>query len=258
MRPESQIEPPATEPPAGSPAESPGPLVWPRALACGLLAGIASWVVGEVAQGRFEVVIKYPPGFATMNPYEQSAVRSNAERAGRTVADTKLTAVTLGALGACLGLCGSLARRDPRAAVVRAGIGALVGGAAVVAAVVVTVPLFHHYHTSEAGIWPALLAHLGLGAAVGAIGGLSLGTAIGKIAGVSRGLLGGLAGGILGMFAYEMIAASLYPLMRVETLIPSERFLRLALHLATAVLTAATAAAALDTSRRVSHPRRVS
>ncbi len=98
--------------------------VWALALTAGLIAGFASWLIGETFHGRFT-----PPDGRTgvrLTPTQIKSLRNARNAAGSfeaTIAFGSLGAV----LGLALGLAGGCARRSARAALIAAIAGSILG-----------------------------------------------------------------------------------------------------------------------------------
>ena len=99
--------------------------VWALALTAGLIAGFASWLIGESFHGRFA-----PPDGRTgvrLTPAQITSLRHARDAAGSfeaTIAFGSLGAV----LGLALGLAGGFARRSGRAALIAAIAGTISRG----------------------------------------------------------------------------------------------------------------------------------
>jgi hypothetical protein len=129
-------------------------------------------------------------------------------------------------------------------------IGGAVAGASVSAALALGV--FYPLWTPEAGLLLPLTVHGGIWGAIGAVGGLALALGLNDRRLALHTLLGGLVGAVAGTLAFEIFNATVYPLIKVETLVPSERYARLAAHLCVAVAAATGAATGVmgDAKRR--------
>jgi hypothetical protein len=232
-----------------------GPLLLAWALAGGVLAGLASWLGGEQVHGRFQPEIVGSPEYEQMNVYEKENYRVTEFRRLRPAAEAKNAALAFGmlgaALGAALGLGGGLARGAARSGLVAGAVGAVVGLAAAAAASALAVPLFYRYLDPEfGGLLVPTLTHGLVLACLGAAGGLALGMGAGGRRQIVAAVVGGIVGGIVATVAYELILAVLFPLIRVEEPIPTERLARAVMHLTAAVGIAAGAAMALQGRRR--------
>ena len=115
---------------AGGPTarrQSPPARVWGLALAAGLIAGFASWLVGEAIQGRFQPGLLTTGGFPTV----EQVKAHEAVRAAAVMLEATLAFAALGAaLGLALGVAGGSARRSARAASIAGISGAILGAVA--------------------------------------------------------------------------------------------------------------------------------
>ena len=93
--------------------------VWALAVTAGLLAGFASWLIGETYHGRFD-----PPPPTQRTSGFSSPAKVNAQFMARQSAVASETTLAFGALGAvfglALGLAGGFARGSALAAVIAA------------------------------------------------------------------------------------------------------------------------------------------
>jgi hypothetical protein len=224
-------------------------------LAAGMLAGLLSWLGGEVTLTAFPpVAVKMGPEYAGVGGYERAGVRAMLEGQAQRAADRKKTAAAYGLLGAllgvALGLTGGLSRGS-----LRSGMGsAVVGGlaAAVVGAVLawVLVPAFYQLQESSQVAQYShpdepsrlflihFLIHAGITAGIGLAAGVGLGWGLGDRVSLGGALIGGLFGALAGTFLFETINSVAFPLMRAESLMPEDRIPRLAMHLGVAAGTA--------------------
>ena len=183
-------------------------------MGAGLLAGVLSWVAGEMALTAFKPELEEAHGMGV--------VLLLPSRKGEIKADTQNAALAFGLLGAILGLglgiTGGLvsgAIRIRRGAI--AGlIGLAVGGALGVGASLAFVPVFNQARMANPlslDLTIPMLVHAGIWAAIGAGGGLAFGIGFGgEKRQIARAAIGGLVGGVLGAAAYEMIGATAFPL----------------------------------------------
>jgi hypothetical protein len=224
--------------------------VWVFVLTAALAAGFISWGVGERMHGYYG-----PSREAIRSRYDFSAL--NREQG---VADRKNSAIAFGSFGALLGLImgasASLTRRSPKSALVTGLVGLLIGstGGAVVGYGIT--PVFQRYYSDEN---PSLLLPLLVRGTICAMIGLTTGLAFGvgrrRSRGLPRALLGGLLGSAIGIAAFELMSAFLFPIERNDKLIPTSMLIRLLFYICVAV---ATAAGALVTERNQAEPARPS
>jgi hypothetical protein len=231
----------------------PRPL-WLWALAAGLAAGLAAAVGGEAAHGRFQPVIKYPANWDQISAFDKPDIVSALMRKETPGAEAKNTAVAYGLLGAtlggALGLAGGLARRSGRAALTATLVGALTGAATGAALSVATTPVFFQRLDPESGMTLGLLIHAGIWVPIGAAAGLAFGVGLGGPRSIALALLGGLAGAVLGTFAYELVNALAFPNARLDRPVPDDWQSRILAVFSVAVFTALGAALGLGERRR--------
>ena len=232
--------------------------IWALAVGAGFLAGVLSWVAGEMALTAFKPELEEAHGMGV--------VLLLPSRKGEIKADTQNAALAFGLLGAILGLglgiTGGLvsgAIRIRRGAI--AGlIGLAVGGALGVGASLAFVPVFNQARMANPlslDLTIPMLVHAGIWAAVGAGGGLAFGIGSGgDRRRIARTTIGGLVGGALAAVAYETIGALAFPLADTPRPLSLTWRSRLLARLLVATLAAAGAAAAvtLETSRRLAPP----
>jgi hypothetical protein len=219
--------------------------VWTLALTAGLVAGFASWLIGEALHGRFNPVAP------------ASGPRANAEMKARSVAEARaaetleasLAFGSLGAvLGLTLGLAGGTARGSGRAALIAALVGSVLAGAAGAAMSRVLLPIyFGNFDPDRDDLTLALLIQGGNWSVIGAAGGAAFGIGIGGRVRVARALLGGLLGALAGVLVYEIVGALVFPLGGTSHPLSATAGTRLFARLAVAILASAGAArGALD------------
>ena len=205
------LEPAATVDTAPSPPTRPGRL-WALALVASILAGLGSWLAGEVTRTDFvppERIIVAMGIKMNIPSFEEKA------KAGRRNA-TLANGVFGGILGLALGLAGGLARGSVRVALVAAVAGVLIGLAAGVGSSEAILPFYYQQldkgseELSRDLVVP-LIVHAVSWAAVGLAGGLALGLGQGARGRIASAALGGLVGGVLGAGGYEVIGALAFP-----------------------------------------------
>jgi hypothetical protein len=185
--------------------------VWAPALIAGLIAGIASWLIGETFHGRFN------PAAAAA-----SGARPSAEMKARFVGEAQAAATleatfafgSLGAvLGVTLGLAGGFARRSARAAWIAPVAGSILGGAAGAGMSRALLPVyFRMFDPDQGDLILAILIQGGIWPVIGAAGGAAFGIGLGDRDRAVRALLGGLLGGLAGVLVYETLGAVVFPL----------------------------------------------
>jgi hypothetical protein len=199
---------------AGEPAtqrQLPPVRIWAPALTAGLIAGIASWLVGETVHGRFN-----PPEAATSGPRPTAEMK--ARFVGEAQAATTLEATfafgSLGlVLGLTLGLAGGFVRGSARAAWIAAIVGSILGGAAGAGMSRALLPIYFRFFDPDHGdLILAIWIQGGIWPVIGAAGGAAFGIGLRDRGRAVRALLGGLLGGLAGMLVYEMLGAVVFPL----------------------------------------------
>ena len=225
--------------------------VWALALTAGLIAGFASWAIGETYHGRFD-----PPA-----PKPTSGIPSPAELTeqfmARETARTSETILAFGALGAALGLAlglaGGLARGSAGTAVIAAIGGSIAGGSAGTAMARLLLPIYLRSMRDPANA-DLILAILILGgnwSVIGAVGGAAFGCGLGDRWRTVGAMLGGLLGAIAGVFIYEMVGAVVFPLDGITDPLSNTSVTRLFARLAVTTLASAGAAfGALNLAKR--------
>jgi hypothetical protein len=184
--------------------------VWALALTAGLIAGFASWLIGESLHGRFA-----PPDARTgrrLTP-EQIQSRRMAIDTSRALEAT----VAFGSLGALLGLAcglaGGYARGSARAALIAAITGLILGGTAGAIMPRVLMPIYYRVHDPDRDdLILAILIQGGNWSVIGAVAGAAFGIGLGDRGRTFRALLGGLLGATAGVLVYELVGAVAFPL----------------------------------------------
>jgi hypothetical protein len=213
------------------------------ALAAGLLAGVAAWLVGEAILEAHRSVLSPKVG----RDVDAEAVRKFA-RATLTSASGTFTA--LGAiLGLSLGMAGGLARRSAsagfRAALLGCVVGAIGGGSS---SLLILPYFFKNQDPHSPDLMLPLLTIGSICAAVGATGGLAFGVGLGGRDRWVKSLVGGLLGAGLGAVVYEVVGAIAFPSDRTDLAISFTPVTRAMLHVLAATLAAVGAALALGLS----------
>jgi hypothetical protein len=238
----------AAEPPPGeslavglaTSGQLPRVRVWVLALTAGLIAGCASWLMGEAIHGRFK-----PPDGRTgvrLSPTQIKSLRS-----ARDAAESFEATIAFGALGAslglALGLAGGCARRSARAALIAALAGSICGGAAGAVVPRVILPIYYRLHDPDRDdLILATLTHGGSWCVIGAAAGAAFGIGLGGRGRALRALLGGLLGATAGVLVYEMVGAVAFPLDGTSEPLSATWVTRLFARLAVTILASAGAA----------------
>jgi hypothetical protein len=214
--------------------------VWALALTAGLIAGFASWLIGEAIHGRFE-----PPDGRT--GVRLSPTQIISLRAARDAAVSYEATIAFGVLGAtlglALGLAGGCARRSARAAVIAGLAGSIFGGAAGAVIPRVLLPIYFRMHNPDRDdLILATLTHGGNWCVIGAVAGAAFGVGLGGRGRALRALLGGLSGAAVGVLVYEMVGAVAFPLDGTSDPLSATWVTRLFARLAVTILASAGAA----------------
>jgi hypothetical protein len=229
-----------------TPVPVPAPRPWGWALAAGVVAGLLTWVGGEVAWP--EVRAAQTP---KLIPYPTAEDRAQVIRG--QAGSTALSFIQQGAiLGAVLGLAGGLSRLSARGGLVAAAAGLALGAAAAAGAAHGLLPYyFWNVDPEESNLTVPLLTHGGIWAAAGAAAGLAFGLGRGGRGRWARGALGGLLGGVVATMIYDLVGALAFPLDKTSQPVSATSVTRLLAQLTVAVLVAAGAAVgAGDPARR--------
>jgi hypothetical protein len=198
----------AVRPGPARPASN-GLALW--ALAAGLVAGAAAWLVGEAT-----VQIFRPTMVMTDTPAGRMLGASAQEL---TLTDMKNAALAFTVQGACLGLAlglaGGLARGSARSGAAAGLTGAVLGGALALVASAALQPVYYRnvqLDQIEQGLTVPMLVHGGIWGAAGLAGGLAFGIGLGRgRSSIARAAVGGLIGVMLAAFVFEATAAMAFP-----------------------------------------------
>jgi outer membrane lipoprotein SlyB len=228
--------------------------VWALALTAGLIAGFASWLIGETFHGRFE-----PPDGRTgvrLTPAQIKSLRTARDAAGSF--ETTIALGSLGAvLGLTLGLAGGCARGSARAALIAAIAGSILGGTAGAVMPRVLLPIYFRVHDPDRDdLMLAILIQGGNWCVIGAAAGAAFGIGLGGRGRALRALLGGLLGATAGVLVYEMVGALAFPLDGTSDPVSATWGTRLFARLAAAIFISAGAAiGALGPAKGAIEPR---
>jgi hypothetical protein len=207
--------------------------LWAWTLTAALIAGLASWSIGERTLDYFQASEAAMKNLSDPGPMR----RELAVFVPRNVA---IAYGTLGALlGSMMGLAGGLVRGSIARGFVAFLIGGLAGAAAGAALSFALVPVFL---TSFDPGQPSMLLMIGvrggIWAATGAIAGLALGLGLGHFGNVAATLLGGLLGGLTGTVAFELGNALVNALDRNDQVHPTTSASRLLAYMSVSLLAA--------------------
>jgi hypothetical protein len=172
------------------------------AIAAGLLAGLASVLIGERILDRYKGDL-LPP--IEINPSAGNVQRWKNAR----VYSATFTFATLGGLlGLALGLAGGLAKRSTFAGVRAAIPGLVVGSAGVGLTSFLLVSVFFKMHDPQSGdLMVPLFTHGAIWCVAGTVGGLAFGLGLGGWARCMATSVGGLAGAVVATIVYELVGA---------------------------------------------------
>jgi hypothetical protein len=201
-------------------------------LTAGLVAGLASWLLGEAVYGTFRL----PPELSGAIDFSQST-RMALEKAAITTKNATLTFGLLGAvLGVALGVAGGLERRSTGAAVVAGVVGLVLGGAVGAQMTWALTPIAERQRVlaSESMLF-VLMIHCGIRSAIGAAGGLAFGLGLGGRSTIVLALLGGLIGASLGTVAYDLVGTLAFPTAETASALSITWDTRLLNHLCVAI-----------------------
>jgi hypothetical protein len=208
---------------------SPGMRAWVSGIGAALVAAFLAWGIGEKTYNYYQPSIKKPISrdFTAMNREERIAAQKN----------TTLAFGTFGAvLGLLSGLAGGAARRTIAGGMRAALAGLLLGGITAAAVSYGLAPVFARYYSDEGqSLLLSFLVRGAICAVVGTTAGLALGWGWQAAPGIPRALIGGLAGGVCGTVAFEVVNAVLFPGDRNDAVIPSSTSARLLAYLLVAV-----------------------
>jgi MFS family permease len=221
------------------------PRLWLLALAIGVIAGLISWGVEEVA------LLVFAPTYELDKKHRASTQVAGAEMVRQRLVATVRTATTSsaalgGLLGLGLGLVGGRVRgswqNGLRAGVVGLLLGA--GGGAVLTWKLV--PRYYDEMAKADELTLPLLVHLGMWGSAGIAGGLALGIGIGSWNRGVTATIGGLVGAALGIAICEFAGAIAFPMAETNLPISASLGSRLIVHLGVAVFAALGAGAAAE------------
>jgi hypothetical protein len=222
-----------------------GVRTWSLALTAGLAAGTLAWIIGEVMQVP-ETVLATAKGTNT-----------DLSLASEGIRNAVVTSGILGAtLGACAGLAGGVVRRSIAWTVLASATGLIIGGGAGAGIAKLLAPIYYE-HSRENDLIHPLIVHGGTWAGVGAVAGLAL--ALGLGGGWRRALrlvAGCAAAALLATFIYDFIGVTVFPLAMTDRPVSKTWETRLLARLIVAVLVAAGAVLAIDTSSHLQSHRR--
>jgi hypothetical protein len=213
------------------------------ALAAGLIAGVASLLVGEVIlkgyQSDLVPGVDIHPNPETMRRWRDARLYS-----------ATLTFATMGGfLGLAMGLAGGLAQRSLFRRAWAAIVGLVLGTAAAASLALVVVSSFfkrHDPHSTDLVL--PLLTHGAIWSAVGAFGGLAFGLGLGGRGRWRASVLGGLVGAAAATLVYEIAGALAFASNKTDLPLSTSITTRGMAHLLVAILSAVGAVLAVRQS----------
>jgi hypothetical protein len=247
-------EVPATDRKGASNASSTPTAGWlvPLALGAGLLAGVASWFVGEL------VLHVFVPPYEAQHVMGQTIMKASFK--DRSAAETKNAtlafAVLGGLLGATLGMAGGIARRSTKAGMGSSALGLVLGAVLGAGTSLALLPLYFRaldkaQEELSRDLTLPLLVHGGIWAACGLAGGVAfaIGLGAGRIR-LVKAAVGGIIGAVLGAALYELIGAIAFPQDNTSSPQATIWIARLLARLLVATLSSLLAAVAVSTVAR--------
>ena len=183
------------------------------ALGAGLLAGVASWLIGELARDTFRPPLYQQNVMGHVLMKATFADQSSADFRNATLA----FAVLGGFMGGVLGIAGGLAaRRSTAAGTKAAAVGVVFGSLVGAICSLGLLPVYFRAldvaqeQLSRDLVLP-LMIHCGIWAACGLAAGIVFGLGLGVgMAQVARSGIGGLIGAALGACIYELTGAMVF------------------------------------------------
>jgi hypothetical protein len=189
---------------------------WILILGIASLAGTGAWWAGEYT------IFYFKPSKAVENYRDNTALNQEMP-----VVNARNAALTFGALGGLLGfglgLAGGVVARSPNRALTAAAAGLTLGAAAGALPSFILMPwqwAHRNDDPSTSMLLTPILLHFGLWAAVGLASGLAFGIGTSGLRPLRlvEAAVAGLAGAVLGSFAFDMIGAFFFPV--AQTALP--------------------------------------
>jgi hypothetical protein len=219
------------------------------AVGAGLLAGLLSWLVGEVLVEAFRP--KLDPQTVMGYTFMKASFEDQA------AADYKNAVLAFAVLGSLLagtlGIAGGLSSRSTRRAVRAGAAGLVLGGFLGAVSSLAILPVYYRAldqnkeELSRDLILP-LMVHVGIWAACGVAGGVGLGVGLGgKSDLVMKAALGGLIGAALGACLYEIIGAAAFAADKTTSPLSVTWSTRLLARLLVTIMAATIAAVVVNT-----------
>ncbi len=221
------------------------------AVIAGLLAGVASTLVGE------RIVEAYRNDLTPKVEAHPSPESMRRWRDARLYSAVLADAAMGGILGLAMGLAGGLARRSAFAAACAAIVGVVLGTVAAAGASLPLVSYFFKTHDPQSNdLMLPLLTQGAIWSAVGAMGGLALRLGLGGRGRWIAAAVGGLVGGAAATVIYELVGAVAFATAKTDLPVSSWATTRAMAHLLVAILAAVAAVVARASKPRRSRPPR--
>jgi hypothetical protein len=202
---------------------------WALALSAGLAAGVIGGTIGEAALIPDSGLARRQVARGNTDPLPSAVGLRNA-------------VVSIGTLGAAmglgLGLAGGLIRRSVVRAVLAGATGLIAGGVAGLGMARLLVPIYYENLTADDLTYP-LIVHGGTWGTAGAAAGLAFALGLGGWGRMLRVIVGGAAAALLATVIYEFAGGILFPLAWTDRPVSATWESRLAARLLVALLVAA-------------------
>jgi hypothetical protein len=222
------------------------------ALGAGLLAGVASWLIGELVCNAFKPPLQIHHVMGQVIKKATFEDQSAADFRNATLAFTVLG----GLMGAALGMAGGLARKSTVAGSMAAAVGVVLGSLMGAGASLGLLPVYFRAldvaqeELSHDLVLP-LVIHGGIWAACGLAGGVAFGLGLRTgVVQIAMTGIGGLIGAALGAGIYELIGAMVFADDMTTRPLSLSWSTRLLARLLVATLAAVTAAAFVSPASR--------
>ena len=237
--PENQLvrEPPQAEPTTTHP-EVQGRLDRARwwLILGGLAAGLLAFAIGEAT---YELI---PPKIVPINMMGHTTMGPSPETSER--ASVRNAAIAFGVFGVCLGgllgIAGGLARRSVSASVTAGLLGSVLGMVPAVGGSLMLLPYFLKVirNNPDYDLILSMIMHGLIWCLIGAAAGLAFAVGLGERRLIGRSLVAGIAGAALGVVAFDLIGAIVFPLADTGLPISVTRTTRFLARIVVAIATA--------------------
>lgn len=182
--------------------------LWTAALAAGVVAGLVSWIAGELAYGAFQPRLHRSVVFGMSSMQATVSSENAAEYKNASLAFAILGGVT----GLVMGIAGGIAARSTARGVIVGLIfqvvGTLVGGLASLALLRL---LYRGYVRDPNDMFTPLLVQGGIWTAVGAVGGASFAIGCGLRRRLHNTIISASLGAIFATILFHVLGQSFYP-----------------------------------------------